>query len=68
MDATATGLDRAAAFLDRVTRLNAHYRAGEVRAHVPDGMRDGEQSLESLVARFFPDRKRSCRERVCLAV
>ena len=54
MDATATGLDRAAAFLDRVTRLNAHYRAGEVRAHVPDGMRDGEQSLESLVARFFP--------------
>lgn len=54
MDATATGLERAAAFLDRVTRLNARYRAGEIRAHVPDALRDGEELLESLVARLFP--------------
>ena len=54
MDALATGLDRAAAFLDRVTALNAQYRAGEIRARVPDGLRDGEESLEVLVARLFP--------------
>ena len=54
MDATATALDRAAAFLDRVTQLNARYRAGEIRAHVPEGLRDGDQSLETLVARLFP--------------
>jgi 4-aminobutyrate aminotransferase-like enzyme len=54
MDVTATGLDRAAAFLDRVTQLNARYRAGSIRAHVPEQLRDGEQSLEALVVRFFP--------------
>ena len=54
MDATATDLDRAAAFLDRVTQLNARYRAGQIRARVPAALRDGEQSLESLVARLFP--------------
>ena len=54
MDATATGLERAAAFLDRITQLNAQYRAGQIRARVPDGLRDGEQSLETLVARLFP--------------
>ena len=42
------------AFLDRVTQLNARYRAGEIRANVPDALRDGEESLESLVARLFP--------------
>jgi 4-aminobutyrate aminotransferase-like enzyme len=54
MDAIATGLDRSAAFLDRVTQLNAKYRAGEIRAHVPEGLRDGDESLESLVATLFP--------------
>ena len=54
MDAIATGLDRAAAFLDRVAQLNAQYRAGEIRAHVPKALGDGEQTLESLVARLFP--------------
>ena len=54
MDASVTGLDRAAAFLERVTQLNARYRAGEIRARVPDGLRDGEQSLETLVAQLFP--------------
>ena len=52
--AAMTNLDRAAAFLDRVTELNARYRSGGIRAHVPDGLRDGEQSLETLVARLFP--------------
>ena len=54
MDAISTGLDRAAAFLDRVAQLNAKYRAGEIRAHVPERLRDGEESLENLVAALFP--------------
>src|SRR5258706_7695228 len=54
MDAVSTDLDRAAAFLDRVAQLNAKYRAGEIRAHVPERLRDGEESLESLVAALFP--------------
>ena len=54
MDATVTDLSRAEAVLERVAELNARYRAGEIRAHVPEGLRDGEQSLESLVARLFP--------------
>src|SRR6267142_5800447 len=41
-------------FLDRVTRLNAQYRAGEIRAHVPDALQDGERSLEELVERHLP--------------
>ena len=39
---------------DRVVQLNAKYRAGEIRAHVPERLRDGEESLESLVAALFP--------------
>src|SRR5215471_298614 len=54
MELTATDLDRAAAFLERTTRLDARYRSGEIRAHVPQQLRDGEQPLESLVARLFP--------------
>jgi L-lysine 6-transaminase len=54
MDAIATGLDRAAAFLERVGQLNARYRAGEIHAHVPARLRDGDEPLESLVATLFP--------------
>jgi 4-aminobutyrate aminotransferase-like enzyme len=54
VNVTVTGLDRAAAFLDRVSQLNAKYRAGEIRARVPEQLRDGEQSLETLVARLLP--------------
>ncbi len=54
MDAIATGLDRAAAFLERVGQLNARYRAGEIHAHVPERLRDGDEPLESLVATLFP--------------
>jgi 4-aminobutyrate aminotransferase/(S)-3-amino-2-methylpropionate transaminase len=59
MDATATDLDRAAAFLDRVTRLNARYRAGQVRARVPEALRDADQSLEAVVAQCFPASNRA---------
>jgi len=41
-------------FLDRVARLNAQYRAGEIRAHVPEALQDGERSLEELVERHLP--------------
>ncbi len=54
MDVTATGLDRAAAFLAHVTQLNARYRAGEIRARVPAQLRDGEQTLETLIAQLLP--------------
>jgi 4-aminobutyrate aminotransferase-like enzyme len=54
VDVSVTGLDRAAQFLERVAYLNARYRAGAIRAHVPDGLRDGDRSLEALAADVFP--------------
>jgi 4-aminobutyrate aminotransferase-like enzyme len=54
MDARDTGLARAAEFLERVAALNVRYRAGEMRAYVPEALRDGERSLESLVAEHLP--------------
>src|SRR3954468_11357529 len=59
MEATATGLDRAAAFLDRVAQLNARYRAGGIRARVPEALRGGDEPLETLVARLFPESHRA---------
>jgi 4-aminobutyrate aminotransferase-like enzyme len=47
-------VSRAAEFLDRVTQLNARYRAGEMRVHVPEALRDSELSLEDLVAQHLP--------------
>jgi 4-aminobutyrate aminotransferase-like enzyme len=47
-------LSRAADFLDRVTQLNARYRAGEMRVHVPQALSDSERSLEDLVAQHLP--------------
>jgi L-lysine 6-transaminase len=41
-------------FLDRVTDLNARYRAGQVHVHVPDALRDGERPLDELVERHLP--------------
>ena len=35
-------------------RLDARYRAGDIRAHVPAQLRDGAQTLETRVARLFP--------------
>jgi len=59
MELTAPGVDRAAAFLERTTRLDTRYRAGDIRAHVPEQLRDGDQNLEALVARLFPDSHRA---------
>ena len=47
-------VSRAAEFLDRVTQLNARYRAGEMRVHVPEALHDGERPLEDLVAQHLP--------------
>ena len=47
-------LARAAASLDHIEELNARYRAGEVHAHVPEALGDGERSLEELVAQHLP--------------
>src|SRR6185295_4700582 len=44
----------AAEFLERVSRLNAQYRAGEVRVHVPEALQDRDRSLEELVERHLP--------------
>jgi L-lysine 6-transaminase len=35
--------------LEHLAQLNARYRAGEVRAYVPEALRDNERSLEELV-------------------
>jgi 4-aminobutyrate aminotransferase-like enzyme len=55
---TADGFDgtvsRVAATLDRVAQLNRHYRAGDVRAHVPDAFHDSERPLDELVAQHLP--------------
>jgi 4-aminobutyrate aminotransferase-like enzyme len=59
MDATETGLSRAAAFVERVAALDAEYRAGRIRARVPEALRDGERSLDSLVAELFPASQRA---------
>ena len=49
MDVFGDSLARAAATLERVAHLNAKYRAGEVRVHVPEPLRDGSRSLDDLV-------------------
>jgi 4-aminobutyrate aminotransferase-like enzyme len=45
---------RVAATLERVAQLNKLYRAGDVRAHVPDAFHDSERPLEELVAQHLP--------------
>src|SRR2546421_4884080 len=41
-------------FLRRVAHLNARYRGGEMRAHVPDALADGDRPLEELVEQPLP--------------
>ena len=36
-------------FLERIGRLNARYRAGDMRVHVPEAFSDTEHSVEELV-------------------
>ena len=40
--------------LERVTRLNARYRAGELHAYVPEGLSDSERRLDELVEELLP--------------
>jgi len=47
-------LQRAHAYLDRVTRLNALYRAGNIRAHVPEALHEDGGSLEEVVGQHLP--------------
>jgi 4-aminobutyrate aminotransferase-like enzyme len=54
MEAAETGLERASAFLERVDRLNARYRAGQIHVSVPAMLRDGARPLDGLVAEFLP--------------
>jgi L-lysine 6-transaminase len=59
MDVTDTGLSRVAAFLERCAQLQARYRAGRIRASVPDGLRDGSRPLDSVVAEYLPRSQRA---------
>ena len=47
-------LEHASQFLDRVTELNAQYRAGKLHVHVPRALHDSEASLEDLVGQLLP--------------
>ena len=47
-------LQHASEFLDRVTQLNAQYRAGKLHVHVPRALHDSEGSLEDLVGQLLP--------------
>src|SRR5437773_10348489 len=49
-----TVVSRVADSLEPVSRLDARYRAGEMHAHVPDALADGERSLDDLVAQHLP--------------
>ena len=49
-----TTVSQVAGFLAHVDQLNARYRAGGMRASVPDAMRDGGRSLEGLVEQHLP--------------
>ena len=49
VEARDMGLARATEFLERVAQLNARYRAGEMRAYVPEALRPwlgGRERLE----------------------
>jgi len=41
-------------FVERVNRLNARYRAGDVHAHVPEALNTRERSLDDLVEQYLP--------------
>jgi 4-aminobutyrate aminotransferase-like enzyme len=41
-------------FLDRVGRLNARYRAGAMRVHVPEAFRESDRALDDLVHDLLP--------------
>ena len=47
-------LQHASRFVDRVTRLNAMYREGKLRVHVPRALHESEASLDELVVQLLP--------------
>lgn len=54
MDLFDGALSQVSGTLDHVTELNARYRAGQVRAYVPEALGDGRRSIESLVQEHLP--------------
>jgi L-lysine 6-transaminase len=48
------GTSHVAEFLERVNRLNARYRAGELHAHVPEALHDSEQTLDMVIEQYLP--------------
>jgi 4-aminobutyrate aminotransferase-like enzyme len=54
MDEFRPALACTAGFIERVTQLNARYRAGQMRAHVPEALRDADRSLEELISEHLP--------------
>jgi len=47
-------MPRVEEFLERTTRLNARYRAGEIHAHLPEAMVDTGTPIDQIVAHHFP--------------
>jgi 4-aminobutyrate aminotransferase-like enzyme len=51
---STASLSRVAQYLDRAAQLNTLYRAGQVRAYVPDALHDSERSLDELIKKHLP--------------
>src|SRR5467141_3576964 len=54
MIASETAVTRTAEWLERAAQLNARYRAGEMRAYVPEALYQSELTLDALVAQHLP--------------
>src|SRR5262245_52997606 len=50
----ASLLTGCAALLERISELNARYRAGEIRTYVPGGLSDSERRLDELIEELLP--------------
>jgi len=62
MDESLAAIARATAFVERATTLHTRYRAGEMRAHVPEALSDGARSLEELVSEYLPASHKALQE------
>src|SRR5262245_44857643 len=47
-------MPRVEEFLERTTRLNARYRAGEIHAHVPDALHEKASPIDQIVEQQLP--------------
>jgi 4-aminobutyrate aminotransferase/(S)-3-amino-2-methylpropionate transaminase len=47
-------LERVNAYLERVTRLNALYRASDIHAHVPAALHEDSGTLDEVVGQYLP--------------